>query len=145
MADRTSDSLGISNGNALAPEDTERLLLPRRAARTSGSFVKEVERRLVEAPTILLGNGNERVALGMDELVPTVNLFVGTGIGGRSWCRFRCVDSVQIDLGFKRKLKTLGKRRGWGGPVPQRLFQFRQTPPLRFTAAILSSSASTLP
>ena len=85
MADRTSNSLGISNCNALAPEDTERLLLPRRAARASGSFVKEVERRLVEAPTILLGNGNERVALGMDELVPTVNLFVGTGIGGRSW------------------------------------------------------------
>ena len=66
----------------------------------------EVKRRLVEAPAILLGNGNEGVALGMDELVPTVNLFVGTGIGGRSWCRFRCVDSVQIDLGFKRKLKT---------------------------------------
>ena len=79
MADRTSNSLGISNGNALAPEDTESLLLTRRAARASGSFVKEVERRLVEAPTILLGNGNERVALGMDELVPTVNLFVGTG------------------------------------------------------------------
>ena len=91
MADRTSNSLGISNGNALAPEDTERLLLPRRAARTSGSFVKEVERRLVEAPTILLGNGNERVALGMDELVPTVNLdgevqLYGTAEAARSRC-----------------------------------------------------------
>ena len=32
VADRAGDSLGISNGDALAPEDTERLRLPRRAA-----------------------------------------------------------------------------------------------------------------
>ena len=47
-----SDSLGISNGDALAPENTERLLLPRRAARASSSFVKEVKRRLVAAAAI---------------------------------------------------------------------------------------------
>ena len=69
----------------LAPENTERLRLPRRAARASGSFVKEVKRLLVEAPAILLGNGDEGVALGMYELAPTVNLLVGAGIGGRSW------------------------------------------------------------
>ena len=44
----------------------------------------EVKRRLVEAPAILLGNGDEGVALGMYELAPTVNLLVGAGIG-RSW------------------------------------------------------------
>ena len=49
------------------------------ARRGSGSFVKEVERRLVEAPAILLGNGNGGVALGMDELVPTVNV---------AWCGY---------------------------------------------------------
>ena len=85
VADRAGDSLGIRNGDALAPENMERLRLPRRAARASGSFVKEVKRRLVEAPAILLGNGDEGVALGMYELAPTVNLLVGAGIGGHSW------------------------------------------------------------
>ena len=97
VADRAGDSLGIRNGDALAPENMENLLLPRRAARASGSFVKEVKRRLVEAPAILLGNGDEGVALGTDELAPTVNLLVGTGIGGHS-----CV---------------AGKRRGWGWAI----------------------------
>ena len=40
---------------------------------------------MVEAPAILLGNGDEGVALGMDKLAPTADLLVGTGISGRSW------------------------------------------------------------
>ena len=67
VADRGSDPLGISDGDALAPENTERLPLTRRATRASGSFVEEVKRRLVEATAILLGNGDEGVALGIDE------------------------------------------------------------------------------
>ena len=85
VADRGSDPLGISDGDALAPENTERLPLTRRATRASGSFVEEVKRRLVEATAILLGNGDEGVALGIDEFTPTVDLLVGAGIGGRSW------------------------------------------------------------
>ena len=85
VADRAGNSLGVRNGDALAPENMERLLLPLRAACASGSFVKVVKRRLVEAPAILLGNGDEGVTLGMDDLTPTVNLLVGAGISGRSW------------------------------------------------------------
>ena len=84
VADCTSDAFGVSDGNALAPESTERRLLPRRAACASGGFVEEVERGLVEAPPILLGNGDEGVALGMDDFAPVDDLLVGPGISGRS-------------------------------------------------------------
>ena len=85
VANHTSDPLGVGNGDALAPENAERLLLAGRAARASDSLVEEVKRCLVEAPAILLGNGDEGVALGIDELTPVVNLLVGPGVGGCAW------------------------------------------------------------
>ena len=85
VANRTSDPLGVGNGDALAPENAERLLLAGRAARASDSLVEEVKRCLVEAPAILVGNGDEGVALGIDELTAVVNLLVGPGVGGCAW------------------------------------------------------------
>ena len=85
VANHTSDPLGVGNGDALAPENAERLLLAGRAARASDSPVEEVKRCLVEAPAILVGNGDEGVALGVDELTPVVNLLVGPGVGGCAW------------------------------------------------------------
>ena len=73
VANHTSDPLGVGDGDALAPKDAERLLLAGGAARASDSLVEEVKRCLVEAPAILLGNGDEGVALGIDELAPVVN------------------------------------------------------------------------
>ena len=85
VANHTSDPLGVGDGDALAPKDAERLLLAGGAARASDSLVEEVKRCLVEAPAILLGNGDEGVALGVDELTPVVNLLVGPGVGGCAW------------------------------------------------------------
>ena len=82
VANHISDPLGIGNGDALAPKDAERLLLAGRATRASDSLIEEVKRCLVEAPAIFLGNGDEGVALGIDELAPVVNLLVGTGVSG---------------------------------------------------------------
>ena len=85
VANHISDSLGVGNGDALAPKDAERLLLTGGAARTSDSLVEEVKRCLVEAPAIFLGNGDEGVTLGIDKLEPIVNLLVGPGVGGCAW------------------------------------------------------------
>ena len=41
VANHTSDPLGVGDGDALAPEDAERLLLAGGAARASDSLVKE--------------------------------------------------------------------------------------------------------
>ena len=85
VANHISDPLGVGNGDALAPKGAERLLLSGGATRASDSLVEEVERCLVEAPAIFLGNGDEGVTLGIDELTPAVNLLVGTGVGGCAW------------------------------------------------------------
>ena len=85
VANHTSDPLGVGDGDALAPKDAERLFLAGGAARASDSLVEEVKRCLVEAPAILLGNGDEGVTLGIDELAPVVNLLVGPGVGGCAW------------------------------------------------------------
>ena len=84
VANHTSDPLGIGNGDALAPKDAERLLAGG-AARASDSLVEEIKRCLVEAPAILLGNGDEGVTLGIDKLEPIVNLLVGPGVSGCAW------------------------------------------------------------
>ena len=84
-ANHISYPLGVGHGDALAPEDAERLLLTGGAARASDSLVKEVKRCLVEAPAIFLGNGDEGVTLGINKLEPVVNLLVGPGVGGCAW------------------------------------------------------------
>ena len=73
LADHSRNARGVGDCNALAPVGAEGLLLARGAPGTLSCFVKEGERLLVEVATIFLGNGDELVVLGMDE-VGRINL-----------------------------------------------------------------------
>ena len=68
LADHSRNARGVGDCNALAPVGAEGLLLARGAPGTLSCFVKEGERLLVEVATIFLGNGDELVVLGMDEV-----------------------------------------------------------------------------
>ena len=62
---------------------------------------------MVEASAVLLGKGDEAVALGLHELGPAVDLFVGTVVGGDSWQGREAPRGTLVDLATTHVMKSM--------------------------------------